>query len=322
MMILGGESLDYLKLGFVFGTVTLAVILAGRGIMAARERQSRVERTRARPNDAKAKEAERKAEADRKIASTLDEAHPVGAYYAALHNWQHDDVRRRLLRAGRFTEESVKRFQQTRYALAAALGAFGFVFLPLFAGDPTVVQRLAIAIPAGGLGYIAPTFILDRLLILQQRQFNRIFPDFIDMLVVCVEAGMTIDSAVNRIAQQVVGQSRVFSLHLQIVMLETRAGKPMRHALTAFADRTEIQEARSLVAFVRQSEELGVSISKALRVYAAEMRQRRGLAAEEKANALPTKMLLPIGLFLFPVTLAIVLVPAFITFLEFFGNNV
>ena len=100
-----------------------------------------------------------------------------------------------------------------------------------------------------------------------------------------------------------------FGLHLSIMMLEVRGGRRLRDALANLATRLRIDEARALAVLFRQSEELGTSVTKSLRVYSKEMRQMRILRAEEKANSLPIKMLFPLATFLFPVSLIIVLVP-------------
>jgi tight adherence protein C len=143
----------------------------------------------------------------------------------------------------------------------------------------------------------------------KEREYRRLFPDFMDMLIVCLDAGMSIEAAASRVAREFVSKQRAFGLHLAIMMLEVRGGRRLRDALANLATRLRIDEARSLSVLFRQSEELGTSVTKTLRVYSKEMRDLRMVRAEEKANGLPIKMLLPLGAFLFPVSLIIVLVP-------------
>ena len=130
-----------------------------------------------------------------------------------------------------------------------------------------------------------------------------------DMLIVCLDAGMSIKAAANRVTREFVDKQQDFGLHLSIMMLEVRGGRRLRDALANLATRLRIDEARALSVLFRQSEELGTSVTQTLRVYSKEMRDLRIVRAEEKANALPIKMLLPLGAFLFPVSLIIVLVP-------------
>lgn len=246
---------------------------------------------------------------------------PVSAYYRAHRRWEGHDVRQRLVKAGFIGERAYPIFTIVRVGLC--LGAFlaAYGALALFAPGLPAGKMLVPAFIAAGLGYMAPTFVLDKLVARQQAQYRRLFPDVLDMLVVCVEAGLPLEAAINRISREYLESHRMFGIHLSIVMLEARAGKPLRAAIADFAVRTEVEEARAMVALLRQSEELGSSIGRALRVFAAEMRQRRILAAEEKANALPAKMLLPIAVFLFPVTLAIVLAPVLISLMGVFNNH-
>ena len=105
---------------------------------------------------------------------------------------------------------------------------------------------------------------------------------------------------------------------MAIVSLEVRAGRPLRDALKNFADRINVEEAMSLAILFKQSEELGSSITKTLRTYSAEMRAKRMIRAEEKANSLPIKMLFPLAFFMFPTNLIIVLVPIIISILKIF----
>jgi tight adherence protein C len=103
-----------------------------------------------------------------------------------------------------------------------------------------------------------------------------------------------------------------FGVQLSAMMLEVRAGKRLNDALSEMANRIDLPEARTLAVMFRQTEELGASLSDTLRAYGADMRRKRIIRAEEKALALPVKMVFPMGLFMFPVILAIVIIPAFV----------
>jgi tight adherence protein C len=105
------------------------------------------------------------------------------------------------------------------------------------------------------------------------------------------------------------------------MMLEVRAGKRLREALQAFADRVDIDEARSLSILFKQSEELGASITQTLRVFSEEMRHARVIRAEEKANVLPVKMLVPLGVFMFPVMLIVVALSPFLSIMATLANT-
>ena len=138
------------------------------------------------------------------------------------------------------------------------------------------------------------------------------FPDALDLLLICVEAGLGLDAAIARIAQELTGAHRRLGENFALMTIEMRAGSSRRDALRNLADRLGIDEVRALVTLLNQSEELGTSIADALRVYSAEMRTRRMLRAEIKANALSVKLSIPLALFIFPVIMTVILLPVII----------
>jgi tight adherence protein C len=129
------------------------------------------------------------------------------------------------------------------------------------------------------------------------------------MLIVCVDAGLSIEAAADPVAREFMVIRPDFGIHLSTMMLEVRGERRLRDTLANLADRLRVEEVKSLAVLFRQSEELGSSVTKSLRVYSRQMRQMRVLRAEEKANSLPIKMLFPLAAFLFPMSLIIVLVP-------------
>jgi tight adherence protein C len=145
--------------------------------------------------------------------------------------------------------------------------------------------------------------------------FRIAFPDMVDLLVVCIDAGLSLEAALDRISSEVTRQNRHLGANLQIMGAEMRAGRSTIDALSSLADRLGLEEARSLAAMLRQSIELGTDVGDALRVFSEEMRDRRLLRAEERANQLPVKMIGPLGLFIFPVILGIAMVPVIIRLL-------
>jgi tight adherence protein C len=135
------------------------------------------------------------------------------------------------------------------------------------------------------------------------------FPDLIDMLVVCTDAGLSLNGAFARIEPEVSKQSRALGMNLMFLGAETRAGRSIADALGTFADRLNLDEARAFVILLRQSVELGTDIGDALRVYSDEMRAKRLLRAEENANKLPVKMVVPLGGLIFPVIMVVIMLP-------------
>ena len=139
-------------------------------------------------------------------------------------------------------------------------------------------------------------------------------------MVVCVDAGLSLEGALDRITTEMSKRNRYFGINLAVMGAEIRAGRTFMEALGTLADRLMILEARSLVAMLRQSSELGSDIAEGLRVFSAEMRVKRLLRAEEQANKLGVKMLAPLALFIFPVVLMIILLPLAIRIGSAFHN--
>jgi tight adherence protein C len=165
---------------------------------------------------------------------------------------------------------------------------------------------------AAGFAFFLSNVILERWGDKREIEYRKIFPDFMDTMIVCLDAGLSVEAAVDRVSLEFMKSSKKdFGLHLAIMMLEVRGGRRFRDALSNFARRLRIQEAQSLAVLFRQSEELGASVTKTLRVFSQEMRDKRMIRAEEKANTLPIKMLFPLAAFLFPMSILIVLVPVF-----------
>jgi tight adherence protein C len=240
---------------------------------------------------------------------------PVEAYFKALEKeaGQPDALEAKLFRAG-FHHQSAPAF----YALIRmGAVAVGFLAAYLLASRLLPPQLPAFLPFAGAFLFglaciVVPSIALDRFENAQKQKYRRGFPDFMDMMLTCADAGMSLEAAVERVSNELAGTHKALGIQLAIMTLQMRAGKPLRDALRELADRIGIDEARSLAVLFRQSEELGTSLTDALRVYSDEMRTQRVLRAEEKANALPVKMVLPLGLCVFPVVMMIVMLPVII----------
>jgi len=220
-----------------------------------------------------------------------------------------NSTQNRLIRAGYFGANAVTVFQVLRAAVCGAVMIGAAWILDRFLPEISRLAVMLVAMIATGATFVLVNIYIDRRGDAKEREYRRLFPDFMDMLIVCLDAGMSLEAAANRVAREFVQKQQDFGLHLSIMMLEVRGGRRLRDALANLATRLRIDEARALAVLFRQSEELGTSVTQTLRVYSKEMRDLRIVRAEEKANALPIKMLLPLGAFLFPVSLIIVLVP-------------
>ncbi|RWM06708.1 type II secretion system F family protein [Mesorhizobium sp.] len=240
---------------------------------------------------------------------------PVDAYFRALEKERGEPnaLEAKLFRAG-FHQSSAP-IIYTLSRLAAVCVGFLVTYALLSRVLPP--QMPSIVVFAGsaliGLGCIViPSIALDRFENGQKQIYRRGFPDFMDMMITCADAGMSLEAAVERVGAELAGTHKWLGIQLSIMNLQLRAGKPLREALRELADRVGLEEARALAVLFRQSEELGTSLTEALRVYSDEMRTQRILRAEERANALPVKMMIPLGICIFPVVMMVVMLPVVI----------
>lgn len=237
-------------------------------------------------------------------------------YLDVVANQGPNSVRMRLVRAGYYDKSAVLRFNLIRFVSVAVVFTVMQVGLPQVL--PTLSRNLTLILSLclAGVAFIGCSFVLEKMGNKRLREYRKIFPDLLDLLLVCVDSGLSIDAAFDRVTREFLNTVPDFGMQLSIVNLEIRAGRPMHEALYNLSDRIAVEEARNLAILFRQSEELGSSVSKTLRTFANEMRQLRIIKAEEKANTLPVRMLFPMAFFMFPVSLIIVLVPIMISLIS------
>lgn len=217
-------------------------------------------------------------------------------------------LRRNLIRAGYFSDHAIRLYILARLALVLIVPTFVYVFAQIFFSQSYYLTIASTAVSAL-VAILGPDAYIARRQRLLQREYRITFPDLTDMLVVCTDAGLSLNGAFARIQPEISKQSSALGTNLMLLGAETRAGRSTVDALGTFADRLDLDEVRAFVILLRQSVELGTDIGEALRVYSDEMRHKRLLRAEETANKLPVKMVLPLGGFIFPVILMLVLLP-------------
>jgi tight adherence protein C len=227
-------------------------------------------------------------------------------------------VRRFLVQAGYTDPNAVSFYWASRLGLAIGLGVAAMLALPLIRANPT--QILLGTAWLGGLGWVAPAFYVRSRLKARQKELQLALPDMLDMLVVCVEAGLGLNQALVRVADEIDHVSRVMSEQLAMVNLEMRAGTPRDEALKNFAERTGLSDIRSLVSMIIQTDRFGTSVADALRVHAVTMRTKRRQRAEEAAAKTTIKLVFPLVLFVFPALFVVVLGPSVIVILRTFGQ--
>jgi tight adherence protein C len=229
-------------------------------------------------------------------------------------------LRRELIRAGFFAEDALRVYIIARIVAVVALPVLAFAILKLSSPNAPSYLLLAATACAAFVGLFGVDAYLSRRQGRLRFEYRTIFPDLIDMLVVCVDAGLSLDAAIVRVTPEIGRRSQALRTNLTLLTAETRAGRSTADALSSFSDRLNLDEVRAFSILLRQSFELGTDIADALRVFADEMRTKRLLRAEEIANKLPVKMVLPLGLCIFPVILMVVMVPVVIRLLFVFHN--
>lgn len=204
------------------------------------------------------------------------------------------------------------------YALSeVALAALGFAAVFFVAG---MRSGFVFAIAGAVIGYLVPGVLVSRRIRQRKKQIQNGLPDALDLLIVSLEAGLALDQAILKCAEELELPYPALSHELQLVNLETRAGKPRLEALKNFATRTQVDDVRALVGMLVQTDRFGTSVAQALRTHAEESRIKRRQRAEEKAAKLSVKLIFPLVFCLLPAFFVVAVGPAIIKFLEFFGN--
>jgi len=219
----------------------------------------------------------------------------------------------KLMQAGYRSNNAVRIY----HFLQFALGIFGLLIggtyaLVQMAGPVEVTtQQLVmwIMIP-GGIGYVLPKYWVTRRKQMRQEAITNGFPDSLDMMLVCVEAGQSLDQSIIRVARELKSGFPDLASEFEIVSQEAKAGKDKNTVLKDMADRCGVPDISSFVTVLVQSSQFGTSISDALRVYASEMRDKRVMRAEEAANKLPTKMTLATMMLTVPPLMAMLIGPS------------
>ncbi len=227
-------------------------------------------------------------------------------HYASGDHAEMKVLRQRLTQAGFYDHRAAACFFLCRTLLALGFGAVVFLFAPVAQGSSTLWLLVGVA---GIAGYIGPSLYLDRRIKARRAEHQAGFPDFMDLLVVCADAGLSMEASLDRVGRELGDSYPSLTANIHMTNLEIRAGRTMSEALEHFGDRLGLEEARAFAILIQQSEELGSSITEALRVYSDDMRHKRLSRAEEKAYSLPAKLALPMMLCIFPVLFVVILLP-------------
>src|SRR5450631_4890296 len=232
-------------------------------------------------------------------------------HYSSTNDEHMKVLRRRLIQAGIYDPRGVAFFFIARTALAVGIAAAVFAARPMLASHGTTFFWLMVIV--GGIaGYVGPSMYIDRRISTRKEEHRAGFPDFMDLLVVCADSGLSMEAALERVGRELGDSYPSLSANIHMTNLESRAGRPLKDTLERFADRLALEEAQAFATLINQSIDLGSSITDALRVYSDDMRHKRLSRAEEKAYSLPAKLAIPMMVCIFPVLFVVILCPVIV----------
>lgn len=228
-------------------------------------------------------------------------------------------MREKLIRAGYRARNAQTMFLASKTAVLGLGVVVGFAIAVTAGFDMRGV--LGITLLAGGIGFIGPGMWLDMMVKGRQDKIRRGLPDILDLLVVSVESGLALDAAIKRVGEEMSLVHPDLSDEFRIATMETQMGIPRGEALDNMANRAGLDELRSLVSVITQSERFGTSVSKALRNQGVAMRTKRRQQAEERAQKTAVKLMIPLVMFIFPAMGVVLAGPAAINLMEAFSNR-
>jgi tight adherence protein C len=251
--------------------------------------------------------------AERFVTRIAKATRPIAKLSMPEEGFENSALRRRFVTAGIRTATAPAAYFGAKTVLAVSLPMAAFVVLALLMLPPVKGNALLFwLLLAATVGYYLPNFVLSRMVFVRQREIFENFPDALDLMTVCMEAGLGTEAALNKVAEEMGHKSEVLSDELRLVNLELRAGAPRERALRNLAIRTGVEEVDGFVSMIIQAERFGTSIAQALRVHADMLRTRRRQRAEEAAAKIALKLLFPLIFGIFPSLMLVLMGPAVI----------
>jgi tight adherence protein C len=246
------------------------------------------------------------------LTKVVAAAGPVAKLSLPDEEAENSAVRVRFMNAGYRQASAPIIFFAAKTVLALGLPLAVFFGMSVKSGSSSTTMMLLYVLSAAAIGYYLPNVVLNKMIQHRQREIFENFPDALDLMTICVEAGLGMDAAVARVATEIGLKSRVLSDEMNLVTLELRAGSSKEKALRGLATRTGVEDVDALVTMLIQAERFGTSIAASLRVQSEQLRTKRRQRAEEQAAKIALKLLFPLIFFIFPSLLVVLMGPAFI----------
>ncbi len=235
---------------------------------------------------------------------------------------EYSAIRLKLIQAGYRTKSAVKTYHAVQFGLGITLLLLGvaYAIYKSSTGDPSTKATVMSILGPGLLGYYLPKYWVNKRQGERQLEMINGFPDSLDMMLVCVEAGQSLDQSIIRVSHELKSGFPALAEEYEMVSNEMKAGKDKTQVLRDMSERCGVPDIASFVTVLIQSQQFGTSIAEALRVFSAEMRDKRVMRAEEKANTLPTKMTLATMMLTVPPLLIILIGPSVYNIYETLSN--
>ena len=253
------------------------------------------------------------------VAWLAERLRPISNYALPGREAERTRVQRLLMHAGYRSAHALSLFSVARWLLVVTLPLLVLLsspFFPRLEGNKVLLLTLGAAV----FGFLVPSVWLERRVESRQRELRSAFPDALDLLVVCVESGLGLAMALQRVADELIVSHPELGAELALVNAEMRAGVERSQALINLAERTGLSDIRGLVALMVQTMRFGTSVADALRVYSEEFRDKRMQAAEEQAAKIGTKMIFPLIACMFPSFFLVAIGPAVLRLMDVFSQ--
>jgi tight adherence protein C len=299
--------LRLLLLSLLFGVVVIAVYLVTQ-TMSARQfaKQRLLEPTTLGPGSA----ALSSLRSEQIESAWLKLVNTVEARGVSLVDTKDVALRQKLIAAGYSAPHAPRVYTFIRLVLVVALPVFALTFFWIMGSTPGMIKLYFTLVVAAVLGLYVPSLFIRAKADRRQREIINAFPDALDLMLVCVEAGLGLEAAFSRVGMEMTTSHPLLAEQFGSVVLELRAGRSMEDALRRMADRAGADDIRAFATLLIQSTKLGSSISQTLRTYAAEMREKRRMRAEEKAHRLPVLISIPLVACMLPTMIGVLMLPA------------
>jgi tight adherence protein C len=246
------------------------------------------------------------------LEKIADISQPIAKLSIPKDGWENSGLRVLLMNAGWRSPNAAAVYFAAKTMLALSLPLIAFLSLMHTSIVASPLGLSAVLIGLGGVGYYLPNGVLSRRVSSRKRTLFEDFPDALDLLTVCIEAGLSLDAGIMKVAEEIKVRSAVVASELELFLLELRSGFSREKALRNLSLRTGVEDIDSFSTMLIQAERFGTSIADSLRVLSDTLRTRRRMRAEEQAAKIALKLLLPLAFCIFPALLTVLLGPAFI----------